>query len=559
MAKLPDINYLTPTETLGRESIALPGKVARAQIELNQTLTGMLTSGVSAYMEQQVSEGVAGAQSELANLKEQLMMNRTIDADQWGLTEGQAVRADVNGEPLESVSSWQHMEQLWGDGVRNIMSKYTTGMAPGQRRAVMNKLAGSVQKMGGMVTAQARKWQMDEYNAVTEEQAQKLINSASFENKDEVKMQVESTYLGMIRSGFMSAEEGMKRIRGARSRVDYQVTSRLIVDGGQTEIDQVEELLAAPAEEGGLELTLEQRKGLYQQIDVKQGRLERAREKAETEARNKAAVDTIIDIRDEGPMAWNDLREKVKDFEPSDARLIAALNDAQIKEQKQEALTSDPVILAQLEADILLAQLTPYSNDDVTPNIMYDALMNKITAKLHDFATEQKGITANDAASLAGRVKSMTQTRMKPPGTDQALDWGALKITKMSRNQLGMNNTGAAASRYADYEQDLLNGIRTGAIRDPWAWTQQNIENYLSGTAVTNMRKADVEIAEQFKVMSDPESAAARAGIPINFTASIQMAKDAYKAGRIDRKVYQMTVDYWRDQRSSYIRALPTE
>jgi hypothetical protein len=66
------------------------------------------------------------------------------------------------------------------------------------------------------------------------------------------------------------------------------------------------------------------------------------------------------------------------------------------------------------------------------------------------------------------------------------------------------------------------------------------------------MKKADIAVAERFAVPSDPGGPAAAAGMPTNITATLEKAKAAYRAGSINRDVYQMTVDYWRDQRSAH-------
>ena len=187
MAKLPDIQYLTPTESLGRQDVGQPGRLARQQMALIGAVGDIVFDFTDTVMQQQVGESVAAAQSELTQLKDTLMRDRIVNVDQFDLTEGVDYNpVDVNGNPVTRVSSHQIMEKQWSEGVKAITSKYTEGMSPGQRKSVQTKLAGSVEKMGSMVSGQAHKWRLDEINAMADEQANTLINSATFEIKDEV-------------------------------------------------------------------------------------------------------------------------------------------------------------------------------------------------------------------------------------------------------------------------------------------------------------------------------------------------------------------------------------
>lgn len=555
MAKLPDIQYLSPTESLGRQDIGLPGRLARAQIAQIGAVTDVVMDFTDTVMQQQVGDGVAGAQSELSQLKQTLMRDRVTDVDSFDLSAGVDYKAtDVHGNPVSTVSSHSVMENVWAQGVKKIVGKYTDGMSGGQRRQVREKLAGSVSKMGGMVSGQAHKWRMDEINAVAEEQVAKLQNSSSFETKDEVKQQIQSVYNDMIRSGFMGAEEGLAKIRKGRSKVDYHVTSRLIADGGQNEVDQAEEMLARPPEENGLELTLEQRKALYTQMDQRQKRLESNRSKVETLERRRAANEAIIDVHENGPKEWNEVRRLARDFEPADARALATLNNAKLTAEDEAEGDSDETILAGLEADLLAAGMARLG--DVSPNAMRDALINKITMSLDDHREGKPGVNPTDAHMLYGRVNTAMEKAMRPMGYTDAVEQLSGYITKGSVANLGLNNNGAQALKFYEAKRDLINAIRAGETRDPLAWVEQNYENYLGGTTVANMKKADIAVAERFGVPSEPGGAAATAGMPTNISATLENAKAAYKAGSINRDVYQMTVDYWRDQRAAHMEML---
>lgn len=555
MAKLPDIQYLSPTESLGRQDIGLPGRLARAQIAQIGAVTDVVMDFGETIMQQQVGEGVAGAQWELGQLKTTLMRDRVTDVDKFDLASGVDYKAtDVHGEPVQSVSSHTVMENVWAEGVKKIVGKYTEGMSGGQRRQVREKLAGSVSKMGGMVSGQAHKWRMDEINAVTEEQVHKLRNSASFETKDEVKQQISSTYNDMIRSGFMGAEEGLAKIRGQRSKVDYHVTSRLIADGGQDELDQAEEMLARPAGDFGLELTLEQRKALYTQMDQRQKRLESNRSKTETLERRRTANEIIIDIHENGPKEWNEVRRLARDLEPADARAVATLNNTKLTAEDEAVGDSDEAILAGLESDILAAGMTRLG--EVSPNAMRDALINKISMSLEDHREGKPGITPTDANLLYGRVNTAMEKAMKPMGYNDAVEQLAGYITKGSVANLGLNNNGPQALKFYEAKRDLINAIRSGETRDPLTWVELNYENYLGGTTVANMKKADIAVAERFAVPSEAGGAAAAAGMPTNISATLENAKASYKAGNISRETYQMTVDYWRDQRAAHMEML---
>ena len=166
MAKLPDIQYLSATPGLGRQDISLPAKMLTAQMALISSVEGVVVDFAQQMADQAMGDSVAGAQSEMSQLRTTLIQDRVVDVDRYDLTPGVDYKSeDVNGEPIKSISSHTVMDKVWGDGVKTIMGKYSEGMAPGQRRVMRAKLAGSIAKMGGSVQQQAYKWRTDEFNA----------------------------------------------------------------------------------------------------------------------------------------------------------------------------------------------------------------------------------------------------------------------------------------------------------------------------------------------------------------------------------------------------------
>lgn len=557
MAKLPDIQYLSATPGLGRQDISLPSKMLSAQMALISTVEGVVVDFAQQMADQAMGESVAGAQSEMSQLKTMLVQDRVVDVDRYDLTPGVDYKSeDVNGEPIKSISSHTVMDKVWGDGVKTIMGKYSEGLAPGQRRLMRAKLAGSIAKMGGTVQQQAFKWRGDELNAKADQQVHTLRNSATFEIKDEIKAQITSTINDQVRSGTINATEGVKKNRVERSKVDYYVTSQLITEGGRGELDQVEEMLARPPEQTGLELTLEQRKALYTQMDARENRLERNREKAEKLEGERFVTNTLIDIQENGAKPWGDIRKLTRDMPAASARLVVTLNQLKMNEEAEEDAEGDQTIYDGIEIDILGAGMAPLG-EDVSPQVMKDILTNKVYQALIDHSEGRPGITANEAHALRGRIDAAMTEKMRPIGYNDAKEQLAGYITKGSVANLGMRNNGAQALKFYEALRDLNQAVRTGETRDPLAWVEQNKENYLSGTAVANMTKADIAIAKRFLVDADVTDISRPEGAPtFNTAASIEKARAAYDAGTITGPVYQMTVDYIRDRRSEHMATL---
>jgi len=551
MAKLPDINYLSSTPGLGRQDLSLPSKVAAAQSALYGSVEKVVVDFAEQAAATAMSEGVAGAQNELSQLKTVLVQNKVTDVDAYDLQPGVDYKAeDVDGNPVESFSSYHTMEKVWADGVKTITDKYTEGMAPGQRRVMRQKLAGSITKMGDTVQKQAFVWRTDEYNAKADQAVHTLRNSATFEIKDEVKQQISSTINDQVRSGAITAEEGVKKSRVERSKVDYHVTSQLLTEGGRAELDQVEEMLSRPPAETGLELTLEQRKALYTQMDARENRLERNREKAEKLEGERFVTNTLIDIQENGAKPWDQIRQLTKDMPPASARLAVTLNQLKMKEAAEEDDEGDETIYAGIETDILAAGLAA----DVSPQVMQDVLTNQVYQALVDQQAGRPGITADQANVLRGRIAGAMKEKMRPIGYNDAKEQLAGYITKGSVANLGTRNNGAQALKFYEALRDMNAAVRSGETRDPLAWVEQNKDNYLGGTAVANMTKADVAIAERFSVAADvggPEG-----GTPYNTTASLEKARAAYDAGSISPSTYQMTVDFFRDRRAAHMELL---
>lgn len=557
MAKMPDIQYMTPTESLGRQDVSLPGRLARSQMALYAGVADVVINVADTMQKQDMADGVAGAQSELTQLKSVLMTQRLTDVDAFDLTAGVDYKPhDVDGNPVESISSHTVMENVWTDGVKKIVGKYTEGMSPGQRREVRGKLGGSISKMGGMISAQAYKWRLDEITASADEQVSKLVNSATFEIKDEVKMQAGSIYTDMVRSGFMGAEEGMKKYREARSKVDYHVIMQEIAQGGREAIDNMEEMLARPAAESGLEITLPQRKSIYGRLDARNAQLERNREKTEKLERERYTNNVLIDIHETGEKTWPEIRKAVRDMEPASARLVVTLNQAKMKETLDEAEEGDDTIYASIEVDILGAGMAPLG-ENVSPQAMKDALTNKIYQAVIDHEQGRPGITADQAHVLYGRVDASMKQKFRPIGYGDAKEQLAGYITKGSVANMGTRDNGPQVLKYNEALRDLNAAIRTGETKDPLAWVEANKHNYLAGTTIKNMTKADINIAKGFTVLpevddiSRPDDAP-----PFNASAAIAKARQAYDAGDLTRETYQKVVDYWRDQRASHMDML---
>lgn len=557
MAKLPDIQYLSATPSLGRQDISLPSRMLSSQMALYQSVEKVVVDFAEREAAKEMGAGVAGAQGELTQLKTTLMQDRVVDVDRYDLTAGVDYKAeDVNGEPVTSISSHTTMEKVWGDGVSAIMGKYTEGMAPVQRRLMRAKLAGSIAKMGGMVSQQAFKWRTDEYNAQADQQVHTLRNSATFEIKDEIKAQISSTINDQVRSGAISAEEGVKKGRVERSKVDYHVTSQLITEGGRAELDQVEEMLARPPVETGLELTLEQRKALYTQMDARENRLERNREKAAKEEGERFVTNTLIDLQENGAKPWNEIRNLTRDMPPASARLAVTLNQALMDEEAKEDEEGDDAIYAGIQTDILGAVLSPLG-ESVSPQVMKDTLTNRVYHAVVDQQAGLPGITADEGNVLYQRIDAAMKQKMNIPGLNMAREQLSGYITKGSVANQGTRNNGAQVMKYNEAVRDLYEAIRTGTTRDPMAWVEQFKDNYLSGTAVTNMTKADVAIAERFSVPADVSNAARPEGAPpFNTAASLEKARAAYDAGTISGSTYQMTLDYFRDRRAAHMDLL---
>lgn len=557
MAKLPDIQYLSTTPGLGRQDINLPSRILSSQMAMIQTVEKIVVDEAQRQADQKMGESLAGAQAEMSQLRTTLIQDRVVDVDRYELTAGVDYKSeDVNGDPIKSISSHTVMDKVWADGVKTIMGKYSDGMAPVQRRMMRAKLAGSIEKMGGTVQQQAFKWRTDESNAKADQQVHTLRNAATFEIKDEIKAQISSTINDQVRNGSIDAETGVKKNRIERSKVDYHVTSRLIADGGRTEIDQVEEMLARAPADTGLELTLEQRNALYTQLDTRESRLERNREKAEKLEGERYVTNALIDIQESGAKPWNDIRKLTRDMPAASARLVVTLNQLKLKEDAEEDAEGDQTIYAGIETDILGAGMAPLG-EDVSPQVMKDILTNKVYQALMDHSEGRPGITADQAHALRGRIDTAMKEKMRPIGYNDAKEQLAGYITKGSVANLGTRNNGPQALKFYEALRDLHEAIRTGATRDPLAWVEQNKDNYLGGTAVANMTKADVAIAERFSVPADVTNVARPEGAPpFNTTASIEKARAAYDAGTISDKVYQMTRDFFRDRRASHMDLL---
>ncbi len=552
MAKLPDIQYLSATPGLGRQDISLPGKMLTAQMGLYGAIEGVVVDFAQQMADQAMGESVAGAQSEMTQLRTTLIQDRVVDVDRYDLTAGVDYKPqDVNGEPIKSISSHTVMDKVWRDGVKTIMGKYSEGMAPGQRRLMRAKLAGSIAKMGGTVQQQAFKWRNDEFNAKADQQVHTLRNSATFEIKDEIKAQISSTINDQVRSGTIDASVGVKKNRIERSKVDFHVTSQLIREGGRSELDQVEEMLARPPAETGLELTLEQRKTLYTQIDTREKRLEANREKAEKAEGERYVTNTLIDLREGGAKPWPDIRKLVRDMPPASARLVVTLNQLEMDEAEKEAAEPDDTIYAGLQADVLA--MSSGRSQGMAPQQSHDAFTNKVYHAVVELSQGRPGITPEQARSLVSNSYTALKSKQKPIGYQDARDRMSWMLTRGSETNMGMNNNSAQVLKFYEAVRDLDVYIQQGG-KDPVGWWEQEKENYSGAATAKNLTKADIAVADRYYV---PTAASNVEGAPpFNVTEALAKARADYDAGTITDKTYQMVRDYWRGKRASHMDLL---
>ena len=553
MAKLPDIQYLTPTESLGRADVGQPGRLARQNMKLIEGIGDIVLDVGESLMAQRLSTAQAGAQSELARLKDNLMFNRTVDVEALDDAGIQYEGTNADGSPRQTVSSHAYMGQLWEAGVREIMQRYGEGLSPGQRREMGGSLAGSVSAMTSTLTAQAHKWRLEEINASTEQDVYELRNSATYETKDEVKMQIQQLINRQIRSGFIDADAGMKKIREARADVDYFVIQQQIRDGSQKEIDEIEMVLALPPEDNGLELTSEARKKLYTQIDSRQARLETNRAKVAKEESERVGLATAIRIHEEGSLEWNEMRDIVRDMDPADGRLLVTLNSARMKEEREEIKEGDDTIYNQLEKDILGAPLTSMAHD-ISPQAMKDAIVGKIQQKLTDHMEGRPGIDANQAHILYGRIGEAMKQMMKPIGYEDALELLSGYITKGSVANQGTRDNGAMILMYNIAKGELIDAIRAGTTRDPLEWVRNNYYNYLTETTLRNITKSERLRAERYEVPATgprPENAP-----PFDRAATIEAARKDLAKGKISPRLYEIVVDTYNAKMATHLKML---
>lgn len=552
MAKLPDIQYLSATPGLGRQDIGLPGRMLTAQMALYGAVEGVVVDFAQQMADQEMGESVAGAQSEMSQLKTVLVQQRVVDVDRYDLTAGVDYKPqDVNGEPIKSISSHTVMDKVWRDGVKTIMGKYSEGMAPGQRRLMRQKLAGSVAKMGGSVQQQAFKWRNDEFNAKADQQVHTLRNSATFEIKDEVKAQISSTINDQVRSGTISAEVGVKKNRIERSKVDYHVTSQLITDGGREVLDQVEEMLARPPDQTGLELTLEQRRALYTQLDVRERRLESNREKVAKEEGERFVTNTLIDLRETGAKPWPDIRKLTRDMPAASARLVVTLNQLEMDAAEKETEEPDDTIYAGLQADVLA--MSTGRSQGMAPQQSHDAFTNMVYHQVVNLSQGRPGITPEQARTLVASSYAALKSKQKPIGYQDARDRMSWMITRGSETNMGMNNNSVQVLKFYEAVRDLDTYIGGGG-KDPVGWWEQEKENYAGAVTAKNMTKADIAVADRYYV---PTAASNVEGAPpFNVTEALAKARADYDVGIITDRTYQMVVDYWRGKRATHMDLL---
>ncbi len=562
MAKLPDIQYLTPTESLGRQDVGLPGRLARQQMALIAEATDIALNVGETIMQQQVNEGVAGAQSELQSLKNTLTRNRTVNVEAFDLVAGVDYNPTApDGSPVEIISSHQVMEKQWAQGVKDIVGRYTQGLSPGQRRNVQAKLAGAISKMGETVGKQAHMWRMDEINGLAEEQVRKLTQSATFEIKDEIKMQVASVYNDMVKSGFMGAEEGYAKISKARANVDYNVVSQYITDGDQAEIDEVLKLLSAPAENSGLEVTLEQRRALYTQLHQRQSRLEANREKVEKLERERRGNEVLIDIRENGAKDWGQIRAIVRDLEPSTARLVIGLNEDKLEAAAEEDEESDETIRSTMMGKIL--DLSVGKTEGMDIDSMADAIINEINDLREEHKLGRPGLTPDDAAELYGRIAGAKTAAAAPREWNALMEHMSRDITRGSIASHGTRNNAAQIQIFNRAVEDLRE-FRDAGGQDYWGWWYANRHRYEGYTTEKNVEIAEKNLAKRFQVLADPGDPTRPAGGPyVNYSESIAAVKAAYAAGQFgplddpkSKRAAQAIIDRFRKERSDFYRAM---
>ncbi len=476
MPKLPEIRYSTNVQSLGREDIHAPGRLAAARTGAAQSIFEGIKAAERSFAAAEYTKQMSQARNSISELYDAVTSKEAYTASEipefvTGIERFETVTTPEGVETVQEriIPASEVREQWFKQGMQNITNGAVKGTkTPTARTRISNELKTSI--------GPAAYNQLLQYNRTAVKKEQLAILDASVQegiiNGD--RLAVEETLYRFLISGTISKDDYEVRKLTASQNLDIEAYSQQIIDAEDTgDLETVWDEMnsgMSPTKAGTepSDMTPGQRRSLRAHINAQ--RLIFDREKTEKTLETERQG-TILLNNGQLTAKWINEQLAAGDIErPAAMALMNSMDSGASGSVKRDA------VVASYQSQILNSLVSPEFGiqisdvaSDWKKQINEDQFLNGLEKEeLYKYVTDFENNVANNP-QYKQAVRFIRNITGIPEGDVPAIVYQQLGTVKIQR----------------EIFNDLLTGLvnymdEFGAEAEPLDWVVKNKENYMA-------------------------------------------------------------------------------
>ena len=476
MPKLPEIRYSTNVQSLGREDIHAPGRLAAARTGAAQSIFEGIKAAERSFAAAEYTKQMSQARNSISELYDAVTSKEAYTASEipefvTGIERFETVTTPEGVETVQEriIPASEVREQWFKQGMQNITNGAVKGTkTPTARTRISNELKTSI--------GPAAYNQLLQYNRTAVKKEQLAILDASVQegiiNGD--RLAVEETLYRFLISGTISKDDYEVRKLAASQNLDIEAYSQQIIDAEDTgDLETVWDEMnsgMSPTKAGTepSDMTPGQRRSLRAHINAQ--RLIFDREKTEKTLETERQG-TILLNNGQLTAKWINEQLAAGDIErPAAMALMNSMDSGASGSVKRDA------VVASYQSQILNSLVSPEFGiqisdvaSDWKKQINEDQFLNGLEKEeLYKYVTDFENNVANNP-QYKQAVRFIRNITGIPEGDVPAIVYQQLGTVKIQR----------------EIFNDLLTGLvnymdEFGAEAEPLDWVVKNKENYMA-------------------------------------------------------------------------------
>ena len=483
MAKLPGINYQTPSRNLGRHDIMGPIRVANAEAAALREIGGMYNAVEARIETNKVAKYSAAMSNEMAELNAMTKNTREYHPQ---FLDDLGIEYDAEGREL--IPAHEVSVEVYKKMAEGIREK-NSGNLSAKGQIVMDRTYASKYAPGiTAVTAQKVKWSQEYATAETELEFEESV----LKGNQEGAMIIADTARA---NGTWTHSYYATKVKAMPGRVQESLYLRDL--DSMTEIDQLEEHQTEIANNPVLSATQANR--MYGAYDSKIRRIEKVKEAATKEEKEENSSLEMMElgalIVEGEQLTGSEMYMEVSGMTRADRNTAMSIWRA----SQNKVATSDPMVMTQIGTMIRRTLLPDGTGTS------FKMRRDQVQMQM-DKMMEDGDLNIGDHRSFTADLKRVQKVPVEGPEYKMVEDDIYTLLTGGTKDQLpilegGGDQVGLANTMWELNERALM----MGTAFDPQAWWKQYKPTVISNTLEASMKEWEVSISYNEAVYEGPE------------------------------------------------------